>query len=157
MLEEIATVVAVRHGQLWVETESRSACSHCASTSSCTTSVISKLFGVKRNRLQLDNSLGARIGDQVVVGIPDDLLVQASFQAYLLPLLVMLSTAAAGDAMGLNEGLLSLLVLGGLATGFYLVRWFTHIKQSRQRFKPQLLRIVGQAQCRVEMPNFMRS
>jgi sigma-E factor negative regulatory protein RseC len=156
MLEESARVVAVSGDRLWVETESRSACSHCTS-SGCTTSVVSKLFGVKRNRLELQNSLGVRPGEQVVVGIPDALLVRASIWAYLVPLAVMLLPTLAGDLSGMGEGLQSLLALVGLATGFLLVHWMTRRVSYRQGFRPRLLRIVAQGTVRVEMPNHERS
>ncbi|MES9812520.1 MAG: SoxR reducing system RseC family protein [Candidatus Thiodiazotropha sp.] len=151
MLEETGTVVEVWDDSLQVETQSRSACSHCSS-SGCTTSVVSKLFGIKRNRLQLENSLGAKPGDRVVIGIPDDLLVRASVWAYLLPLIFMLASTALGGVFGASEGFQSLLALGGLAVGFYIVRWTTRNLSSQRRFKPRLLRIAG-----VEMPNLVRS
>ena len=156
MLEESARVVTVSGDRLWVETQSRSACSHCSSQS-CTTSVLAKLFGSKRNRLELQNSLGARPGEQVMIGIPDELLVQASVWAYLVPLVVMLIVTGVSDSLGMSEGLQSLLALGGLVMGFILVRWVTRRAASRQRFKPCLLRIVGHGHCRVEMPNHERS
>ena len=156
MLEELGTVVEVRDGVLRVETQSRSACSHC-SKDGCTTSVVSKLFSIKRNRFELENSLGALPGELVVIGIPDELLVQASVRAYLLPLLVMMLATAVGSAMGLDEGLQSLLALGGLAMGFIWVRWATRSVSSRRQFTPRLLRIADRGHLRVEMPNLTRS
>ena len=156
MLEQSAKVVAVRGDRLWVETQSRSACSHCSSTG-CGTSVISRLFGSKRNRLELPNSLAARPGEQVMIGIPDELLVRASIWAYLVPIVVMLLLTAAGARLGMAEGLQVLLALVGLASGFILVRWITRRDSYRQGFKPHLLRIVGQGSVRVEMPNHERS
>ena len=156
MLEEIGSVVEVWDDTIRVETESRSACSHCSS-SSCTTSVVSKLFGVRRNRLQLENSLGAKLGDQVVIGIPDSLLVKASVWAYLLPLACMLTGTALGGWFGAGEGFQSLLALAGLAVGFSIVRWTTRNPSSQRRFEPQLLRFAEVGRLRVEMPNLMRS
>jgi sigma-E factor negative regulatory protein RseC len=149
-------VIAVNGERLWVETESRSACSHCAS-SSCTSSVVSRLSGIKRNRLELQNSLGARAGERVMIGIPDTLLVGASVWAYLVPLGFMLVLTVIGDVLGMHEMLQSLLALAGLASGFILVRWMTRREASRQRYTPQLLRIVGHGSVRVEMPNHERS
>jgi sigma-E factor negative regulatory protein RseC len=156
MLEEIGKVVEAGPEFILVETESRSACSHCA-TDSCTTSVVSKLFGVKRNRFRLENSLGARIGDRVVIGIRDDLLVKASLWAYLLPLLVMLVVAALGDAYGAGDAWQSLGALCGLALGLYLVRGSSSGHLLQKRFRPQLLRMAGVERIQVELPNFKRS
>jgi sigma-E factor negative regulatory protein RseC len=155
MLEETAMVIDVKDGMLMAETESRSSCSHC-SADSCSTSVVAKLFGVRRNRLVMENSLDAKPGDQVVIGIPDALLVRASVMAYLLPLVSMLLLTAIGDALGMNEILLSLLALVGLAIGFFMVRWTIH-RSASQRYTPRLLRIVAPGYQRVGMPTFTRS
>lgn len=155
MLEETARVVDVKDGMLLAETESRSGCSHC-SANNCTTSVVAKLFGVKRNRLVVENRLDARPGDRVVIGIPDALLVRASLLAYLLPLLSMLGAAAAGEAVGLPANWMSLLALCGLAMGFFMVHRATRGWTS-QRYKPQLLRIAAAAYQRVEVPISTRS
>ncbi|MBV2125191.1 MAG: SoxR reducing system RseC family protein [Candidatus Thiodiazotropha sp. (ex Ctena orbiculata)] len=141
MLEETAMVVEANTDYLWVETRSRSGCSQCSS--SCTTSVVSKLFGMKRNRLKLENTLGAGAGDKVVVGIPDELLVRASVWAYLFPLQAMFAVSATGGVMGVGEGAQALLAIVGLAAGFALVRWHTSWQGARQRFRPSLLRIVS--------------
>lgn len=155
MLEETARVVEVRDGVLIAETQSRSGCSHC-STESCTTSVVAKLFGVRRNRLEMENHLGARPGDQVVIGIPDRLLVRASLMAYLLPLVAMLVVTAIGDLAGMNELHLSLLALAGLAMGFFTVHRLSRGGAS-QHYEPRLLRIVASGYQRVGMPTLTRS
>lgn len=159
MLEETATVVKADENHLWVETESRSSCSHCSS-SGCSTSTLAKLFGVKRNLLQLDNTLDAsldvKVGQKVVIGISDDLLVRASLWAYLVPLLAMAVATIAGNMAEASEGMQALLALAGLGAGFTLVYRFTHNKSSQQQFKPQLLRLVAQNQAKIEILNFMK-
>jgi sigma-E factor negative regulatory protein RseC len=155
MLEQIARVIDVKDGMLLAETESRSGCNHCA-TSGCTTSVVAKLFGVRRNRLVLENSIGAKTGDQVVIGIPDALLARASIMAYLMPLLSMMALTALGDQLGLQALWLSLLALCGLAIGFFVVYRMTR-GWSAQRYKPQLLRIVAADYQRVDLPTLTRS
>jgi sigma-E factor negative regulatory protein RseC len=155
MLEETARVIEVKDGLLLAETESRSGCNHCSS-GNCSTSVVAKLFGVKRNRLVMENSIGARAGDQVVIGIPDALLARASVLAYLMPLVSMLGLSALGDQFGLAPIWLSLLALGGLAVGFFIVYRVTR-GWSAQRYRPQLLRLVAAEYQRVELPTLTRS
>ena len=155
MLEETARVIEVKDGVLIAETESRSGCNHCSSNS-CITSVVAKLFGVKRNRLVMENSIDAKPGDQVLIGIPDQLLVRASLTAYLLPLSVMLLVTALGDLAGIDDSLLSLLALCGLAVGFFTVRWVSR-NGSPQRYEPRLLRIVAAGYQRVDIPTLTRS
>jgi sigma-E factor negative regulatory protein RseC len=149
MLEETARVIDVRDGMLLAETESRSGCNHC-SVNNCTTSVVAKLFGVRRNRLVMENSIDARTGDRVVIGIPDALLVRASVMAYLWPLLSMLGVTEIGESSGVLGIWLSLLALSGLAIGFFVVYRATR-GWSSQRYKPRLLRIVAPAYQRLEL------
>ena len=142
MLEASGTVVAVSGRALQVETQPRSSCAHCASAG-CSTSVLAKLAGTGRNRIWLENTLDARPGEQVVIGIQDELLLRASVLSYLLPLLGMLVVAALGDVRGAGEGLQGLLAAGGLAAGFVLVGRIARGVPSQQRFRPQLLRYAG--------------
>lgn len=155
MLEETARVIDVTDDLLTAETESRSGCSHC-SANSCTTSVVAKLFGVRRNRLVMKNSLGARPGDQVVIGIPDQLLVRASLMAYLMPLLFMLGVTALGELAGIDGFVLSLLALVGLALGFFTIHWASRSGPSK-RYEPRLLRVVAEGYQRVDIPTYTRS
>ncbi len=145
MLEETATVIAVEKDSLWVESQSRSSCSSCSS-SHCSSSAISQLFSLQHNRLRLNNSLDAQVGDQVVIGIPDELLVRASMWGYLLPLLAMVGFAVIGNAWHVSEGLQVLLAMLGLAVGLYVVRLVTRHSHAEhgneeQAFQAQLLRI----------------
>ncbi|MES9960309.1 MAG: SoxR reducing system RseC family protein [Sedimenticola sp.] len=144
MLEETATVVKADSRHLWVEVRSRSGCTQCSS-GSCTTAVVSKLFGMKRNRLRLENSLGAKRGDRVVIGIPDELLVKASAWAYLYPLLVMFAATAAGSFLGADQGMQATVALIGLAAGFGMVHWHTARQAPQDRFRPVLLKVIETA------------
>ncbi|MCU7940200.1 MAG: SoxR reducing system RseC family protein [gamma proteobacterium symbiont of Bathyaustriella thionipta] len=148
MLEEIALVIKSTPDQLWLETETRSSCTHCSSSQGCGTSVLAKLFSVKRNQLNVENSLGAKSGEKVIIGLPDELLVRAAIWAYLLPLISMVLVTIVASVFGAGEGMQSLLGLLGLAVGFIVVRRHTNGERSQQRFKPRLLRMAHQ----VEMP-----
>lgn len=140
MLEETGTVVRAEAGELWVETQPRSACSQCSS-GGCGTAVVSKLFGARPNRIRVSDSLGAGVGDRVVIGIPDSLLVRAALWAYLAPLLAMLAAAAVAEALGVGDAPQMLSALAGLALGLVLVRRVTRWPGAGQRFRPRLLRL----------------
>ncbi len=151
MIEESGTVVADGRGLVWVETQPRSSCASCAVTS-CTSSVISGLFGTRSNCLQLENTLGAVIGDRVVVGIPDELLVRASLLAYLLPAIGMLAGALLADIAGLVPALQGLSALCGLVAGLVLLRRNSRKPSQQQRYRPQLLRMAGFSTQQVALP-----
>lgn len=150
MLEQDATVVESKEGLIWVEAISRSSCSQC-STTSCSTSVISRLFGLKRNLLQMENTLQAKAGDQVIIGIPDNVLVRASLWAYLVPIISMVLSTLLAVTQGYGDGIQILFALSGLAMGFLLVGRMTRSGKRGSAFNPLLLRIKGQSEISVHL------
>jgi sigma-E factor negative regulatory protein RseC len=156
MLEEQGRVVEVDGEHVWVETEPRSGCSHCSSQN-CTTSVVAKLFGVQRNRLLLNNTIAAKTGDQVVIGVPGSLIARTSVLAYLVPLLFMLCTTFLANLIGFNDGLQSLFALAGLSIGVMVIRWYSNNDFLRQTRGPMLLKVVENGYRHVVFPKHMRS
>ncbi len=150
MLEQDATVVESKQGLIWVEAVSRSSCSQC-STTSCSTSVISKLFGLKRNLLKLENTLQAKAGDQVIIGIPDSVLVKVSVWAYLLPIISMVLSTLLAVTQGYGDGLQVLFALTGLCIGFLIVGRLTRSGKRGNTFDPLLLRVKGQSEISVNL------
>jgi sigma-E factor negative regulatory protein RseC len=142
MIEQTGIVTKSDAMHLWVETHRVSGCSTCAS-GSCSSAVVSKLFGERRQRIQLPNTLAASTGDTVVIGIPEAVLVSASLWAYLQPLLFMIGGALAGRLLDAGEGMQGLMGLGGLVAGLMLVRRLTGGGSGvgDSRLNPRLLRL----------------
>ncbi|QVL48209.1 MAG: SoxR reducing system RseC family protein [Thiocapsa sp.] len=150
MIETPATVVDVKPGVAWVETVRQSACGHCESAGSCGTSVLAKLFGAPRSRLRIDDAQGLRVGEQVVIGIPDGTLVRASFVAYLIPLVTLIAAAGVATRLGAGEGTVALLGLAGLGIGLWLSGRITGGPSAREHYRPVLVR--RGASANVPMP-----
>lgn len=142
MLEETGTVVAVNGQWLWVETQAHSACSHCGS-GSCSSSVIGKWFGVRRNRLRLPNDRSLQPGQQVVIGIPEQVLVSVALRAYLLPVLAMLGATVLAATLDFGEPAQALAGLAGLAAGLWLTAVAADAATTSRRCTPRLLGVVG--------------
>ena len=94
MIEETATVVAATPDHIWVEARARSACSSCGTQDSCATSSVSKLFGMRRQQLRLPNQFASSVGEQVIIGVEDQVMVTASLAAYILPVVLMIVAAS---------------------------------------------------------------
>ena len=141
MLEESATVLRVIDDRIEVETISRSSCSQCSS-SGCSTSVLAKLFGVKRNRLFLNNSMNIQPGHRIVIGIPDEVLVKASMWAYLVPILCLIVATAVAVALGFNDAQQAISGLIGLNSGLIIVNQLSEKKSQRSQFDPVLIRVL---------------
>lgn len=121
MLEQTATVIDIEDGQLILEVRPQSSCHGCAVNKGCGTAVLAKTVGQRVVHFRLDNTIGARKGDTVVLGLPEHAVLKGALIIYLLPLLVMLLVALVADATLAADAdnrdlaivLLSLLGLGG--------------------------------------------
>jgi sigma-E factor negative regulatory protein RseC len=146
VIEELGTVVAV-HGELAeVESRRRSACGSCEVKGACGTSLLERFFGRRRLLLTVHNPIGARPGDRVVVGVPEQALLTASFAAYMVPLLAMLGGGVAGDmlASGISQqhgdGLSILGGVAGLAAALLWLGRFSRARARGDRYRAVILR-----------------
>ena len=148
MIEEHARVVAVQGDTALLQTQRQSSCGSCEVKSGCGTSVLAGIVGQKITQLKVRNTLNARPGDEVVLGMEEHALVTGSLLVYGVPLLMLLLGALMGEAMasqlGMNADLLP--VVGG-ATGFVLafilVRGVLRRTAVGLQMNPVMLRILA--------------
>lgn len=139
MIEETGRVVARDPGYAWVETIRQSACDSCSAKSGCGHSALAKL-GRDSIHMQALCDIDVSVGDQVVVGVPEDIMVKSSLLAYLMPLLLMLIGVLVADELWGQDLLTAASGLIGLGLGFAVLRW--HFKRNRhdERYQPVVLR-----------------
>lgn len=94
MIEEIAVVTALHGATAEVEPQRRATCDHCGVKGSCGTSLIDRFLGRRPLRLNVQNAIGARVGERVLIGVADAVLLRAAVAAYLVPLLGLILGAA---------------------------------------------------------------
>ena len=140
MIEETATVVAATPDFIWVEARARSACSSCGTQDSCATSSVSKLFGMRRQQLRLPNQFSSSVGEQVIIGVEDQVMVTASLAAYILPVVLMLGAAIMADVQGMSDKQQAGIALLGLLLGLLGAGVLTSNRRMNRYFQPQLLR-----------------
>ena len=122
MIEERARVIAVEDNQLLLEAETSTACNACAAKQGCGTSELSKWVGGKFTRFQAPNTVNARVGDEVVVGLAEEAMLKGSVFVYLLPLLAMIGFALLADSLlSSDSASRDLLVLIFAVIGFTLM------------------------------------
>lgn len=149
MIEEQAHVVEVIGSQLVLQAQTQSACGSCSASKGCGTSVLSKVIGRKFTRFQVANDVGAEVGDTVMVGISEDVLLKGSLVMYLIPILGMLVFASSAHyflAPLIEYRDLAVTASGimGLVFGSLISKWYFQRLNCRQRFTPVVLRkIVG--------------
>lgn len=122
MIEEAGRVVAVEAGAVWVETLRRSGCGRCDEPGGCGNGALAQRARERIGRVRALSGLPLKVGDEVVVGIPDGTLLRGTLLIYLLPVLSMVLGAAGGAALfpgdiGTVAGLLA-----GLVLAFVLIR-----------------------------------
>ncbi len=149
MIEETARVVAVEEGAAWVETQRQGSCGHCAARGACGTSVLAQVVGRRTARIRALNPVGARPGEQVLIGIREGALLRGSFMLYGLPLLGLIGGGVLGDwvgrhlALGDSELLSLVLAAAGFGVGMALVRRFGRRIRSDARYQPVILKRIG--------------
>lgn len=141
MIEETGRVVAVEEGAVWVETIRQSACHSCSAKAGCGHSALSKLTS-KTAHIRAAASQTWAVGDEVVIGIPESLVVTSSLLAYMMPLVIALAGALLADHFTASDGWAALAGAAGLATGFVLLRWHFSRNRDDERYQPVVLRRV---------------
>lgn len=143
MIEEQGRVVALEPGAVWVETLRRSTCSSCAVSAGCGQGLLERLgAGGRRGHVRALTDLTLEVGDAVVIGVREDLLVRGSLLVYLVPLLGMFATALLAERLGLGEPLVILAALAGLGLAALGVRWRSARTAGDPALQPVVLRAV---------------
>lgn len=146
MIEKKACVIAKDKAHVWVEVERSSSCQRCAIRQGCGTGAVANYLSYKPARVKAINLTGAEVGDEVMVGIPENVLVRSSFMLYIMPLLVMFLSAGLGETLApylsSGEGVVTGLGLGGLAAGFISSRYVLYRLQAKYDFEPGILCIM---------------
>lgn len=104
MIEELAQVVAVRGGTVEVVARRHTACGSCSAKSGCGTSLLADWFPQRPLRFEVENAIGAGMGDDVVVGLDESLLQRAVLLLYGLPLGGLLAGALVGEQLSAGLG-----------------------------------------------------
>ena len=97
MIESEAVVVATEGSLAWVVANRSSSCGHCDAAGSCGGSLFSKLFGSREVRVEADNAIHASVGERVILGLPERVMITGSMSLYLLPLLGLFVGALLGE------------------------------------------------------------
>lgn len=139
MIEETGKVVAVEDGAVWVETIRESACHSCSAKSGCGHSALSKL-GRQTVHMRAGTTQRYQVGEEVIIGVPETVVVTSSVLAYLMPLVVALVFAIPVDALTHSDGYTALAGLAGLSLGFVALRVHFKRNQHDERYQPQVLR-----------------
>ncbi|WP_298190747.1 SoxR reducing system RseC family protein [uncultured Pseudomonas sp.] len=141
MIEEQGRVVAVEPGAVWVETLRKSTCSSCSVKAGCGQGLLDQLgAGGRRGYVRALSDLQLAVGDAVIIGVREDLLVRGSLLVYLLPLIGLFAAAVLAEQLGLSEPWVILSALLGFLLACCAVRWRSRITAGDPALQPVVLR-----------------
>jgi sigma-E factor negative regulatory protein RseC len=155
MIEEQAQVVEIKGDKLLLQTQVQSTCGACSVSKGCGTSVLAKVVGRKFTQFQVENNVNAKIGDTVIVGITEGLLVKGSLMIYTVPLLAMIIFAVLADyifveALSGRDAWIAVSAIAGLIAGALLSKWYFSRHASGGLYSPVVLRkIIGHGKLHV--------
>lgn len=100
-MEQRVMVIAIEGNEAIVSGQRNTTCSGCAGKASCST------LGSWADRLvemRVKNSIHAQVGDEILLEVPDKILLRVAFRLYGLPVLVFIATGLAVRSIALQAG-----------------------------------------------------
>ncbi|TAN71189.1 MAG: Fis family transcriptional regulator [Gallionella sp.] len=142
MLETRAIVVRVDGRHALVRANQGNGCGQC-SGKGCGAGKLSQLFCGKPRQFQVDNPIGASVGDEVVVSVADGAVLRGIGLVYLLPLALLAAGAMLGSVCAAQVEQRDFYAAAGaglgLVGGFVLSRWIVS-GQAHQQNLPFIAR-----------------
>jgi len=142
VIRETGRVIAIKSGELWVETIQQSTCESCAAEKGCGQRLIAKATGkttaikVLPGRYDIET---VQMNDEVVIGIPEHVIVTGTLLTYFLPLLTMVLGVILLDKLLSNDAATAIGAVSGLLLGAVLVRIHSYLHRDDLDVHPILL------------------
>ena len=141
MVEGIAHVVKIDGNTAWLVPDQGSSCGSCASASACG----SKGIGTTANRLdnrrfRIDNDTNLAVGERVIFGIRDNVLLKASITAYAIPLAILLFAGSLAQWKFGSDLITVAAMVVGLAIGLGISRVEAGRLHTKGDLAPRFLR-----------------
>ena len=142
MNEEQGFVKEIQGNKALVLTDRQSMCGACVARGYC-----HMLGGGKEMLAEAINSVGAKAGDLVKIGIPEGTVTKASMVVYMLPALALVCGGMLGyyiaKPIGLDINLLTLAgSIIGLGIAFTAVRLLSNTLSKKPSYRPEIIAII---------------
>ncbi len=136
MLEMRAIVLKIQGREAEITPLGGGGCGHCNSEGGCGSGKLTKMFCTSQPRsFNVLNQAEAKVGDEVIISLPEGSLLYSSWRMYLLPLIFMLGAGFIGvsfahDAVT-RDGYALIGALIGLGGGFAVGKYWPVARDSR--------------------------
>lgn len=142
MIIETGRIMAIEAEGLWVETIQQSTCSSCRAEPGCGQSLLAKTMGRTSYLwvlLEGRDPTAYQLGEEVQIGVPEEVVAKGSLFVYLTPLVGLMLGAGAAHSLWGSELLTFLAAMSGLVAAGLLVRWHAHLTRFDPRLQPVLV------------------
>jgi sigma-E factor negative regulatory protein RseC len=144
MLETRAIIIKVEGSEALVEAAQGGGCGHCDSANGCASGKLSKMFCAQPRRFRVQNSIQARVGDEVQVAQQDGVLLRSASILYMLPLALLMAGGFLGSSLATTaasrDGYAALGAVLGLVLGFAGARLYTLWQPATHEVQPVITR-----------------
>ena len=141
MVEGIAQVVKIEGKTAWLVPEQGSSCGSCASATACGSKGIGTTASrLDNRRFRIDNDANLAVGERVVFGIRDNVLLKASITAYAIPLATLVLAGSLAQWMFGSDTITMAALFVGLVIGLGISRMEAGRLQTRCDLAPLFLR-----------------
>ena len=148
MLEEEGIVLSVNGDTAEVVAQAKSACGSCSARSGCGTSLLAGMFPERKRSFLASNTVSAREGDRVIIGLDESAMQIASLMVYLAPLLGLIGGAILGNWLmpsllsGFGEFGSIAMGIAGFVLVLMTVRKISPRLSENSRYQARILRIL---------------
>jgi sigma-E factor negative regulatory protein RseC len=142
MILETGRIVAIENQGVWVETIRKSACGSCKAEKGCGQSLINKWDGHSAYiwvLLEGRNPSSYQLGDEIQIGIPEDVIAKGALLVYIVPLITLLIATVFSHHQFAHEGITTISGLAGLLLGGLIVRWHSWHNRLNSELQPVLV------------------
>ena len=144
MIEETGRVLSIEEGFADVETIRTSSCTSCRARHGCGHHAIAQVSPANRMRMRVIDPFTVEVGQDVIVGIPEDTLLQASIWMYFVPLLGLVGGAILPSLWGGASGIAVVFSIIGFFGGLLLARNKSKQEINNLDYYPKILKVEPQ-------------
>jgi sigma-E factor negative regulatory protein RseC len=149
LITETGRVLEVEGGWAWVACRRQLECARCAEGRGCGGGVLGRLLCDRLHKVRAaTGSVVVAPGDQVIIGLGEDVVMRAAAVVYLVPLLAALAGALATWRLGGGGDLAAVIGAGaGFVLGLGWARRYSGRHALDSSFQPVIVRRTDGAGC----------
>jgi len=146
MIEQSAVILELEQrdddaAMATIEVVRKTACGICGQTSGCGNAIWGKIFAHKSASFKAQNTIGAQVGQSVVVGIDEQAVMKSALLLYTVPLAMMLIVPILVSTFTASNVVAMLGAAFGLFVGYFWVKAHIECREYYQEHTPKILRL----------------